>query len=94
VNFRHIPKLGILGCDKPPSKRVRPWSFLLASTRYVCVAEFHGMLFPLPAFQISGFEGSVGLNDRGRTLLVPVVRRQPAMSVALATEVPSVGGAQ
>jgi hypothetical protein len=52
------------------------------------------MLFPLPAFQISGFEGSVGLNDRGRTLLVPVVRRQPAMSVALATEVPSVGGTQ
>jgi hypothetical protein len=49
------------------------------------------MLFPLPAFQILGFEGSIGLNDRSLTLLVLVVRQQPA--VALAMEVPVTGGA-
>jgi hypothetical protein len=49
------------------------------------------MSFLLPAFQISGFEGSIGLNDRSRTLLVSVVRRQLAVSVAM--EVPGTGGA-
>jgi hypothetical protein len=50
------------------------------------------MPFPLLAFRIPGFEGSIGLNDRSCTLLVPVILRQPAMSVALATEVPGIGG--
>jgi hypothetical protein len=70
------------GGAEPPSKRARPWSFLPASTRYVCGAEFCGMPFPLLAFWILGFEGSVVLNDRSHTLLVSVVRRQPAVSVA------------
>jgi hypothetical protein len=61
------------------SKRAPPWSFLLASTRYVCGVESYGMLFPLPAFQILGFEGSVGLNGRSHTLLAPVIHRQPAV---------------
>jgi hypothetical protein len=61
------------------SKRAPPWSFLLASTQYVCGVESYGILFPLPAFQILGFEGSVGLNGRSRTLLSPVIRRQPAV---------------
>jgi hypothetical protein len=69
------------GGVEPPSKRARPWSFLLASTRYMCGAKFRGMPFPLPAFQIPGFEGSVGLSDRSRTLLVVVVHQQPAVSV-------------
>jgi hypothetical protein len=81
------------GGVEPPSKRSRPWSFLLASARYVCGAEFRGMLFPLSAFWIPGFEGSIGLNGRSRTLLVLVIRQQPVVLVALAMEVPGVGGA-
>jgi hypothetical protein len=38
------------GGAEPPSKRARAWSFLLASTRYVCSAKFHDMPFPLPVF--------------------------------------------
>jgi hypothetical protein len=81
------------GGVKPPSKRSHPWSFLLASTWYVCVAEFHATLFPLPAFWIPRFEGSIGLNDRSHTLPVPVIHQQLAMSVVLAVEVPGTGGA-
>jgi hypothetical protein len=81
------------GGVEPPSKRSRPWSFLLASAQYVCGAEFRGMLFPLSAFWIPGFEGSIGLNGRSRTLLVLVIRQQPVVLVALAMEVPGVGGA-
>jgi hypothetical protein len=81
------------GGAEPPSKRAHPLSFLSASTRYVCGAEFPGMPFPLPAFQILGFEGSVGLNDRSRTLLVSGICRQLAVSVALAMEVLGAGGA-
>jgi hypothetical protein len=66
---------------------------LLASARYVCCAEFRGMLFPLSAFWIPGFEGSIGLNGRSRTLLVLVIHQQLVVSVALAMEVPGVGGA-
>jgi hypothetical protein len=81
------------GGAEPPSKRARPWSFLLASTRDMCGVESHGVLFSLPAFWILGFEESVGLNGRSRTLLVSVIRWQPAVSVALAMEVPGIGGA-
>jgi hypothetical protein len=80
------------GGAEPLSKRGCPWGLFPASTRYVCGAEFCGMSFPFPAFRILGFEGSVGLNDRRCTLLVPVIRWQSAVSVALAMEVPGVGG--
>jgi hypothetical protein len=63
------------GGVEPPSKRARPWSFLPASTWCVCGVESHGMLFLLLMFQIPGFEGSIGLNGRIRTLLAPFVRR-------------------
>jgi hypothetical protein len=81
------------GGAEPPPKRAHPWSFHSAFTWYLCGAEFHGMLFPLPAFQIRGFEGSVGWNDTSRTLLVPIIHLQPTASVALAMEVLGVGGA-
>jgi hypothetical protein len=81
------------GGAEPPSKRAYPWSFLLACTQYVCASKFCGMPFPVLAFRIPCFEGSIGLNDRSRTLLASVNRRQPAVPVALATEVPGVGGA-
>jgi hypothetical protein len=80
------------GGAEPPSKRARPWSFLPSSTQYVCGAEICGMSFPLPAFQIPGFEGSVWSNDRSCTILVPVVRWEPTVSVALATEVLGASG--
>jgi hypothetical protein len=80
------------GGAEPPSKRARPWSFLPASTWYMCGAEFHGMSFPLPAFWILGFEGSIGLNGRSRTLLSPVIHRQLAVLVEMAMEVPGAGG--
>jgi hypothetical protein len=82
------------GGAEPLSKKACPWSFLMASTRYVCGAEFRGMPFLLPAFWIPGFEGNVGLNDRSCTLQVPVVCRQlaVAVAVALAMEVPGTGG--
>jgi hypothetical protein len=51
------------------------------------------MLFPLSMLQIPGFEGSIALNGRSHTLVVPVVHRQPALSIALATEVLGAGGA-
>jgi hypothetical protein len=50
------------------------------------------MSFPLLVFYIPGFEGSIGLNDRSRTLLVSVIRRQPTVSVTLAMEVLGTGG--
>jgi hypothetical protein len=81
------------GGAEPPYKRANSWSFLPASTRHVCGAEFRGMPFPLPPFWILGFEGSVGLNDRSCTILVPVVHRQSTVAVALATEVPGIGDA-
>jgi hypothetical protein len=49
------------------------------------------MPFLLPVFRIPGSEGSIGLNDRIHTLLVPIVHRQPAVSVALTTEVSGTG---
>jgi hypothetical protein len=51
------------------------------------------MPFPLPAFWIPGFQGSVRLNGKRCTLLVPVVHRQSVVAVVLATEVPGTGGA-
>jgi hypothetical protein len=77
------------GGAEPPYKRANSWSFLPASTRHVCGAEFRGMPFPLPPFWILGFEGSVGLNDRSCTILVSVVHRQSAVAVAVA----GIGGA-
>jgi hypothetical protein len=44
-------------------------------------------------FQIPGVEGRVGLNDRSRTLLVPVIRWQLVVLVVLAMEVPGASGA-
>jgi hypothetical protein len=81
------------GGVEPLSKRARPWSFIPASTRYVCGVESRGMLLLLPAFQILGFEGSIVLNGRSRTVLAPVIHRQPAVSVALSMELPDAGGA-
>jgi hypothetical protein len=81
------------GGVEPLSKKACPWSFLPKSTRYMCGAEFRGMSFLLPAFQISCFEGSIGLNDKSRTMLVSVVHHQPVVSMALATEVLGAGGA-
>jgi hypothetical protein len=60
---------------------------------YPVHVEFRGMSFPLPAFQIPGFVGSVGLNDRSHILLLSVVCRQPVVSVALAAEVTGAGSA-
>jgi hypothetical protein len=77
------------GGVEPPSKRAHPWSFLLASTRYVCGAKFHGMSFPLPTFWIPCFEGTIRLNDRSHTILVSVVHRQSAVAVAVV----GIGGA-
>jgi hypothetical protein len=46
------------GGEEPASKRVCPWSLLLASIQYVCGVVFRGMPLPLPTFWIVGFEGN------------------------------------
>jgi hypothetical protein len=47
----------------------------------------------VPAFQIRGFEGSIGLNDNSHTLLAPVIHWQSTVSMALPMEVSGAGGA-
>jgi hypothetical protein len=81
------------GSVESPFKRAHLWSYLPMSTWYVCGAKFRDMSFLLRAFWISSFEGSIGLNDKSHTLLVLVVHQQWTVAVALATEVPGIGGA-